>query len=157
MRAGAARSIEPGPPRTPFGSLMARVLQRLRGWWFVLACLLVALLFRLLIAESFVIPSGSMQPGLEPGDRVFVTKLRASPPQRGDVVVFDGSATFGSLPRADGLPGLVARVADLLAGRPNSSDYVKRVIGVGGDRVTCCTSGGQLSVNECLTGPLDAQ
>ncbi len=147
MRAGAAGPIEPGSLRTFLGRLVAGVPQRLRGWWLVLACLLVALLFRLLIAESFVIPSASMQPGLEPGDRVFVTKLRSNPPRRGDVVVFDGSTTFGALPRPDGLPGLVAGLADLLAGRPNSSDYVKRVIGVGGDRVTCCTSTGQLSIN----------
>lgn len=147
MRAGAIRPIDSGPSRNMLARLVARLPERLRGWWLVIGCLLAALLFRLVIAESFVIPSASMQPGLEPGDRVFVTKLRSSPPQRGDVVVFDGAATFGPLPRPEGVPGLVARLADLLAGRPNSSDYVKRVIGVGGDRVTCCTGTGQLSIN----------
>jgi signal peptidase I len=92
--------------------------------------LLIALVIRTLLFEAFNIPSGSMKATLLVGDYVFVSKysygyshysLPYSPrlfsgrifgamPERGDVVVF-------RLPRDD------------------SIDYIKRVIGLPGDRI----------------------
>jgi signal peptidase I len=79
-----------------------------------------------LVMQPFEIPSGSMEPGLRAGDRVLVNKLAyrfGTRPGRGDVVVFDGGGYFGG------------------------GDYVKRVVGVGGDHVVCCDSQGRIEVN----------
>ncbi|MFP3987628.1 signal peptidase I [Streptomyces sp. E11-3] len=88
-------------------------------------CVVFLLLFSFVV-QPFLIPSSSMEPTLWAGDRVLVNKLAyrfGSEPQRGDVVVFDGTDAFGD------------------------SDYIKRVVGVGGDRVVCCGKEGSLKVN----------
>ena len=92
----------------------------------VLICLLFLLLFSSFVMQPFQIPSGSMEPGLRIGDRVLVNKLAyrfGAEPQRGDVVVFDGTGYFGN------------------------ADYIKRVVGVGGDHVVCCDKKGRIEVN----------
>ena len=92
----------------------------------VLICLLFLALFSNFVLQPFQIPSSSMADSLRIGDRVLVNKLAyrfGSEPQRGDVVVFDGTGYFGN------------------------ADYVKRVVGVGGDRVVCCDQEGRLEVN----------
>ncbi|RII09578.1 Signal peptidase I [Streptomyces sp. YIM 130001] len=91
-----------------------------------LLCVACLLLVSTFVMQPFLIPSGSMEPSLRSGDRVLVNKLAYrfdSEPQRGDVVVFDGSGYFGD------------------------DDYIKRVAGVGGDRVVCCGEQGRLEVN----------
>lgn len=84
-------------------------------------------LFSLFIVKPFVIPSESMQPVLNPSDRILVNRTAywSTPISRGDVVVFDGADSFGVDP----------------------GDFVKRVVGIEGDRVVCCTDSGQLSIN----------
>jgi len=106
---------------------------------FLLLLFLFALLLRSFIVAPFVIPSGSMLPRLMIGDYLFVSKwnygysryslpfglasfdgrVLASEPQRGDVVVFR-------------YPG-------------SDEDYVKRLIGLPGDRVQM--QDGQLFLN----------
>jgi signal peptidase I len=96
----------------------------------IVQALLIALVVRTLLFQPFNIPSGSMIPTLEIGDYLFVSKyaygysnhsipfspnlfkgrIFGSPPKRGDVVVF-------KLPR-DG-----------------TTDYIKRVIGLPGDKI----------------------
>ncbi|MFG3369415.1 signal peptidase I [Streptomyces sp. NPDC090032] len=91
-----------------------------------LFCLVSLLLLSIFVMQPFQIPSGSMEPGLRVGDRVLVNKLAyrfGAEPQRGDVVVFDGTGYFGD------------------------ADYIKRVVGVGGDHVVCCDSKGRIGVN----------
>ena len=80
----------------------------------------LALLVKTLVFEAFSILSVPMQTTLAVGDRSLVNKLvyRTREPQRGEVVVFDGRGEF--------------------VGDPVDKDYVKRVIGVEGDRVACC-------------------
>ncbi|MFE2606443.1 signal peptidase I [Streptomyces mirabilis] len=92
----------------------------------VLVCLLFLVLFSNFVIQPFEIPSSSMERGLRIGDRVLVNKLAyrfGAEPRRGDVVVFDGTGYFGN------------------------ADYVKRVVGVGGDHVVCCDKEGRLEVN----------
>ncbi|WP_049577592.1 signal peptidase I [Nonomuraea sp. SBT364] len=79
----------------------------------------IALLLQAFVVGSFYIPSESMQNTLKINDRVFVNKL-AGAPERGDIVVFKGW---------------------------NGEDTIKRVIGVGGDRVVCCDSKKRLTIN----------
>ena len=92
--------------------------------------LVIAVLIRSLLLQPFYIPSSSMEPSLLVGDRLFVTKLSYgyskhsfpfslgpiknriffSEPERGDVIVFKTPAD-------------------------NRTDYVKRLIGLPGDRL----------------------
>lgn len=56
----------------------------------IVIAVLLALVIRLFILEPFYIPSGSMEPTLQEGDRIIVSKLNYhfQEPARGDVVVF---------------------------------------------------------------------
>ena len=92
--------------------------------------LIIAIIIRSLFLQPFYIPSSSMEPNLLVGDRLFVTKysygyskhsfpfsppifknrIFSSKPQRGDVIVFKTPAD-------------------------NRTDYIKRLIGLPGDRV----------------------
>lgn len=116
----------------------------------VAVTIFLAVLVRWFFVEPFSIPSESMQPGLQPGDRVLVTKFGSLRHfQRGDVVVFDGTTTFGEVEQQDAnaLARAVRGLTELVAGRAGEADYVKRVVGIGGDRVKCCTADGKLMVN----------
>lgn len=65
-------------------------------------CAVFVLLLSNYVVQPFLIPSGSMEPTLRVGDRVLVNKLAyssGSAPQRGDVVVFDGTGSFVQEPR----------------------------------------------------------
>lgn len=57
----------------------------------LLIAVILAILIRIFVAEPRFIPSDSMQPTLQVGDRLVVEKLsyHVRPPQRGDIVVFD--------------------------------------------------------------------
>ncbi|GGO48009.1 signal peptidase I [Streptomyces daqingensis] len=113
----------------------------------------VLLLVSAFVVQPFLIPSSSMAPTLKVGDRILVNKLAyriGNSPGRGDVVVFDGRESFVQEEGEDGSPvtGFV-RKAGAAVGlmRPEETDYVKRVIGVGGDRVRCCDRRGRIEVN----------
>ncbi|MFI1963595.1 signal peptidase I [Streptomyces pathocidini] len=104
------------------------------------------------VVQPFLIPSRSMEPTLRVGDRVLVNKLAyrfGNQPRRGDVVVFDGTGSFA--PEGDGgnpVTGLLRKAAATVGlAEPTETDYVKRVVGVGGDRVVCCDRRGRISVN----------
>ncbi len=62
----------------------------------LVAMFVLFLLLRSFVMASFTIPTGSMAPYLEPGDRVLVSKLsyRLHDINRGDVVVFDRPLPF---------------------------------------------------------------
>ena len=106
----------------------------------VVQALLLALVVRTLLFQPFNIPSGSMKDTLLIGDYLFVSKYAygysrfslpfsppifkgrffGTPPQRGDIVVF-------KLPK------------------DNATDYIKRVIGLPGDRIQMID--GRLHIN----------
>jgi signal peptidase I len=118
------------------------------------AALVVALvLVSLFVARPFAIPSGSMEPTLRPGDRVLVNELAyafGGRPQRGDVIVFDGRGSFVPVddPSTSETTRLLRGAAAALGlTDPLPTDYVKRVVGVGGDRVRCCDERGRIEVN----------
>ncbi|MEU1125130.1 signal peptidase I [Streptomyces sp. NPDC005899] len=110
------------------------------------------LLFSAFVLQPFLIPSGSMEPTLRVGDRVLVNKLAyrfGSEPGRGDVVVFDGTGSFvQEAPRENTVTTLLSGAAASLGlTEPAETDFVKRVVGVGGDRVVCCDKRGRVEVN----------
>lgn len=110
--------------------------------------ILVIVLVRGFLVDVFYIPSGSMEPTLEQGDRVAVWRVGAGDPHRGDVVVFDGS---GSLWPNDSGANPLTRFVDEVGSWAGMSQrdgiYVKRVIGVAGDHVQCCGTDGKVTVN----------
>ncbi|MFG2823657.1 signal peptidase I [Kitasatospora sp. NPDC048365] len=116
--------------------------------WLAAVCVAVLLVVNAFVARPFAVPSGSMEGTLQPGDRLVVNQLAyafGGHVQRGDVVVFDGIGSF--LPYA-AEPAAPRRVLSGLGLAPaGDTVFVKRVIGVGGDRVTCCGSDGRLRVN----------
>ncbi|HTX00019.1 MAG TPA: signal peptidase I, partial [Acidimicrobiales bacterium] len=113
------RRRPPGEPAPP--DLVPQRPSRLRvvaGWGVVLVLALgITILLRAFVVQPFSIPSGSMYPTLQVGDRILVDKL---PPavdsiHLGDIIVFRRVA------------------ADQLD--PNTEDLVKRVVGLPGQTI----------------------
>ncbi len=133
------------PPGSPRPKMVVTKKQDGESWIetvkTIVYALLIALVIRTFLFQPFYIPSGSMENTLLVGDYLFVEKFAygysrysfpfglgpfpgrifGSSPKRGDVVVF-------KLPR------------------DNSTDYIKRVIGLPGDRVQMIN--GQLYLND---------
>ena len=104
----------------------------------LVVAVLVALFVKTFVAQAFFIPSGSMEPQLEVGDRVVVSRIayRLHEPRRGDLVVFP--SVTEDVPSDGGvLPARIAR--DVLEGlglrKPAETDLIKRVIGLPGEVV----------------------
>ena len=96
----------------------------------------LAVLLRTFVAQAFSIPSESMLPQLEVGDRVVVSRLayRVHDPRRGDIVVFDAPGEEGeSTPLAERAVQVVLESVGLR--QVSTEEYIKRVIGVPGDVV----------------------
>ena len=116
----------------------------------VLLAVLVVGVVRALLVDVYYIPSGSMEPLLEEGDRVVVSKTGnpADGIERGDVVVFDGRGSFDPIHDDRSVAvRVVDAVGQWLGLKGSETVYVKRVIGVPGDRVACCDDDGRLTVN----------
>ncbi|MBM0258319.1 signal peptidase I [Micromonospora sp. 4G55] len=114
----------------------------------------LAVLIRTFLLQAFFIPSGSMEDTLLIGDRVLVNKVvyDVRDPVRGEVVVFRGTDRWVAQEVQEPEPGLVGKVGrtfgDLVGvSRPGEKDFIKRVIGVPGDRVKCCDDQGRVLVN----------
>ncbi|MFV2085024.1 signal peptidase I [Micromonospora sp. LOL_021] len=90
---------------------------------------LVAVLVRAFVLQTFYIPSPSMEHTLDINDRVLVNKVvyHFRSPERGEIVVFRAPPEWSS--------------------NPDGEDFIKRVIGVGGDRVECCDAEERLIIN----------
>jgi signal peptidase I len=100
----------------------------------------IAILIKTFLVQAFFIPSGSMNPTLQQGDRVLVEKVGYAfgGPGRGDVVVFE-TTTFGgnkkkSLPWYEDARAFIRELLGLPTG--NEEDYIKRVVAIGGDEIS---------------------
>jgi signal peptidase I len=114
----------------------------------VLIAFVLALLIKAFLVQAFYIPSGSMQHTLELRDRVLVNKLvyRFRDIHRGEIVVFNGLDNFTPETQIPPPSNEVQRILRWVSGAigvgaPNEKDFIKRVIGIPGDRVACCTDG----------------
>ncbi|MFC3505037.1 signal peptidase I [Micromonospora krabiensis] len=114
----------------------------------------LAVLIRTFLLQAFFIPSGSMEDTLLVGDRVLVNKVvyDVRDPVRGEVVVFRGTERWAPQVDDQPEPGFVGKlgrtVGDLVGvSRPGEKDFIKRVIGLPGDRVACCDAQGRVTVN----------
>jgi signal peptidase I len=90
----------------------------------LVVAILVAVLLRTFVVETYFIPSGSMEPTLQIGDRILVDKLayHLHSVDRGDIVVF-------ARPPRENCPG------------PVVPDLVKRVIGLPGETISLSGGG----------------
>jgi signal peptidase I len=111
--------------------------------------LVVSAVVKTFLVQMFFVPSGSMRPLFVENDRILVQKISywTGDVQRGDVVVFDdpGGRWLGP----QGAPALtpLQRGLSAIGLYPAGGHLVKRVIGVGGDRVVCCDRAGRVTVN----------
>lgn len=111
----------------------------------VVGALIISALLRGFIAQVFIIPTGSMENTLVPQDRVLVSKIGGF--QRGDVVVFEDPGGWMTITKTERSPvGQVLEFVGLLPAT-GTNHLIKRVIGMPGDRVSCCDAQGRLSVN----------
>ena len=103
----------------------------------ILLAVALAMVVRFFVLTAYKVPTGSMQPALKPGDFIFSSRLAyrdfgaslfsnkdVRVPQRGDLVVF----TYPSQPE---------------------TSYVKRVMGIPGDRVEIKKAAFGLTKSSC--------
>ena len=117
----------------------------------VVAAAILTLLVKAFIIQVYRIPSASMENTLEVGDRVLVNKVvyHFRGIARGDIVVFSGQDSWGPDAPPPSSNPVVRVFDDVLSGLGLHSDqtyYIKRVIGLPGDHVACCTDG-KVTVN----------
>jgi signal peptidase I len=137
-----------------------------RSFWrelpvLVIVALIIALLIKTFVVQAFFIPSASMENTLKIGDKVLVNKVvyHFRPIKPGDIIVFDGEGSWTPevrtpptsnplvrLYRAT-LGPLLHSIAGLFGTAPGQTDFIKRVIGVPGDRVACCNAQHLVTVN----------
>ncbi|WP_206424877.1 signal peptidase I [Neoactinobaculum massilliense] len=130
-------------------------------WWvgvleilgIVVAVLVVSTLIKTFLVQAFNVPSASMENTLIPGDKFFVNRQAAGEKdlRRGDVVVFvdPGGWLEGTERQYTPFQRGATRVLETIGVLPaNNGEYlVKRIIGVGGDTVSCCSINGKIEVN----------
>ncbi|MEX3609702.1 signal peptidase I [Rothia sp. LK2588] len=111
--------------------------------------LLIAFLLKTFVLRGFYIPSGSMENTLAINDRVFVNVAGSTfgDAERGDIIVFKD--TQGWIDSSAQRPNAIRQALSFVGVMPDSSNnyLVKRVIGKGGDHVSCCSPNGKLYVN----------
>ena len=114
----------------------------------LVSAVLIALVVKTFLIQSFYIPSESMEPGLEVEDRILVQKPSYwfGGPERGDVVVFSdpGGWLSGAVVEPQ---SVLTRTLARIGLYPTGGHLVKRVVGVEGDVIRCCDDDGRLEVN----------
>jgi signal peptidase I len=120
----------------------------------VVVALAVSLVIKSFLVQFFYIPSGSMENTLQINDRVAVNKVPfiSKSINRGDVVVFRDPDNWLPEPYNAGGNKYLAKVKEGLVAvgvlpNPAKQYLVKRVIGVAGDKVECCSKGKKLMIN----------
>lgn len=154
--AGPPRSGGRRPPRTGASK------RKPRPWWVELPILIVVaflltFLIQTFVARVYYVPSGSMEPTLHGtehgGDRILAYKLGYDfgSPAQGDVVVFKGPPTWpeaGTAGPSTWLGKIGAALGSVVGiAPPGEKDFVKRVIAVGGQTISCCDVRGRVQVD----------
>ena len=107
---------------------MKKRIWRVCGEWvaIVVGSLLIALVLKATVVQTFYIPSGSMLPTLEIGDRIVVNKVafKLGEVERSDLVVFSKPTTLGNM---------------------GINDFIKRVVGLPGEEIS--SRNGQVHIN----------
>ncbi len=133
----AAPVTYPDTPQKPRGRIA-----RFRAWRFapiieIIATIAIALglaeSVQAAVVKPFVIPTPSMEPTLDPGQRVLVNRLAYAfgTPSRGDIAVFHPPASLTCK-----VPVALTEPCPQSTSKPSSQYFVKRVIGLPGDRLS---------------------
>ena len=95
-----------------------------------------ALVFQAEVAKPYELPSGSMEPTLDIGQRVLVNRLayRFGDPSVGDIIVFHPPA--GASSDRCGAPKLKHAACSAPAGGESDTNYIKRIVAGPGDRLS---------------------
>ncbi len=141
----------------------------------------LALLIQAFVVKPYKIPSGSMLPTLHVGQRVLVDRIGSNfgSPQVGDIVVFHPPAHYASGcadsgAGVNGAGSATAKPCDVAQRQESSENFIKRVVGVPGDRlsiraghvyrdgvrepdpyITPCGGGGSCTFHTAITVPRD--
>jgi signal peptidase I len=156
------------------GKHAAVAKERSRGWRAVREFVIIIVIAlglsavaRAFVVQAFYVPSASMEETLLVNDRIIASRVTTelAGVSRGEIVVFkDPSTWLPEPPPPPGGPlGWVQQALTFVGVLPSDSgkDLVKRVIGVGGDRVACCDAEGRIVVNgvpldeDYIIGPTD--
>jgi signal peptidase I len=112
--------------------------------------LVLAIVIKSLFVQAFYIPSPSMEPEFIKDDRILVQKVSywgSASPSRGDIVVFKDPGDWLSETESGAPHTAATRLMEKIGLYPTGGHLVKRVIGIGGDRVVCCDAKGRITVN----------
>jgi signal peptidase I len=103
----------------------------------LLVAFLLALLIKTFLVQAFYIPSASMEPTLQIGDRVLVNKIvyHLHDPRRGDIIVFSDPHPV-QVEHRNPVSGFLHWLTEGLGVQSSAQkDFIKRVIGLPGDTV----------------------
>ncbi|MCW2786939.1 MAG: hypothetical protein JWP74_3456 [Marmoricola sp.] len=113
--------------------------------------LVLAIGIKFFFVQAFYIPSASMEPLFIKNDRILVQKVSywgSKSPKRGDIVVFkDPGGWLNADETSKAATNPIAKGLEAIGLYPSGGHLVKRVIGIGGDRVKCCDTQGRVTVN----------
>ena len=120
----------------------------------IIVALAVSIVIKTFLVQFFYIPSGSMENTLQINDRVAVNKVPfiGKSIKRGDVVVFRDPDNWLPEPYVGDQNKFIAKIKDGFVAvgvlpNPAKQYLVKRVIGVAGDKVECCSKDKKLMIN----------
>jgi len=104
----------------------------------VAVAIFLALAVQAYAVKPYRIPSGSMEPTLDVGERVLVQRIThrlGSDPEVGDIVVFHPPAGADGVPAVCGVQTVSNRACTRPTSAPSDQTFIKRVVAVGGDTV----------------------
>lgn len=112
--------------------------------------LVLAVGIKYFFVQAFYIPSESMEPLFVENDRILVQKISYwgdDRPERGDIIVFKDPGGWLNDAETRTATNVLTKSLEAIGLYPSGGHLVKRVVGIGGDRVKCCNSKGQMTIN----------
>jgi signal peptidase I len=138
---GKASETGDGRRRSTFGGALREITI------VVVIALIASALLRAFVMQAFYVPSGSMLPTIQLHDRIVVSRI--GDVERGEVVVFEDPGNWILPSEQPAPPGPLRSALEWVGLLPASGHehLVKRVIGLPGDHVVCCSHRGRLVIN----------
>ncbi len=136
--AEASPAPEGGPPQGKTAGTPSRSSRFVGSTPFlILVAIVVAIVVKTFLVQAFYIPSASMEPTLDIGDRVFVNKVayHLGDVERGDVIVFS-NPNPAAAPDRGVVGGFLHWLGEGIGfAQPEDEDFIKRVVGLPGETI----------------------